>query len=92
MPMLAPLLAFGFLSVMLVYGPIVDTSTVFTVYDKPAWGLLLSAFSAGAIPNLVHAAATVVFLLLLARPLLKKLDRVRVKYGLLDQDLQESEN
>lgn len=92
MPMLAPLLAFGFLSVMLVYGPIVDTSTVFTVYDKPAWGLLLSAFAAGAIPNLVHAAATVVFLLLLSRPLLKKLDRVRVKYGLLDQDLQESEN
>ena len=84
LPKLVPLLIFGFLSVMLIYGPIVDTSTVFTVYGTPTVKLLLAAFASGLIPNLVHAGATVVFLLLLARPLLKKLNRVRVKYGLLE--------
>jgi hypothetical protein len=33
---------------------------------------------------LVHAAATVVFLLLIAEPMLEKLDRIKVKYGLVE--------
>ena len=38
--------------------------------------------------DLVHAASTVIFLWLLSRPLLEKLERIKVKYGLI----QESEN
>ena len=32
----------------------------------------------------VHASATVIFLLLLAEPMLEKLDRIKVKYGLVE--------
>ena len=35
-------------------------------------------------PDAVLAAATVIFLLLMARPMLKKLDRVMKKYGMLE--------
>lgn len=33
--------------------------------------------------DVVHGTATVIFLWLLARPFLEKLDRVRIKYGVL---------
>ena len=42
----------------------------------------------GAPVDLVHAASTVIFLWLLSRPLLEKLERIKVKYELM----QESEN
>ena len=32
----------------------------------------------------VHAAATVFFLLVLAEPMLEKLDRIKIKYGLVE--------
>jgi hypothetical protein len=34
--------------------------------------------------DLVHAAATVIFLLAIAEPMLEKLDRIKVKYGLVE--------
>jgi len=34
--------------------------------------------------DLVHAAATVTFLYFIAKPMLEKLDRIKVKYGLLE--------
>ena len=34
---------------------------------------------------LVHALATVVFLYIAAEPMLEKLDRIKVKYGLVEQ-------
>lgn len=82
MPGTVPLVIFGALGTFFVYGLIVDTSTVFTVYGTFTWKHALAQYIAGIKPNLVHAAATVTFLLLLAKPLLKKLERVLVKYGL----------
>ena len=32
----------------------------------------------------VHSAATVFFLLVLAEPMLEKLDRIKIKYGLVE--------
>lgn len=84
MPKLALLLIYGALSTLILYGLIVDTSTVFTTYSYFTWELALAAYASGFVFNQIHAASTVVFLLLLAKPLLKKLNRVRVKYGLLE--------
>jgi energy-coupling factor transport system substrate-specific component len=33
--------------------------------------------------NVVHSASTVIFLLLLAKPMLDKLERIKTKYGLI---------
>ena len=83
-PKTVPLVIFGVLSVLLVYGPIVDTSTLLTTYSDVTWELAGKVFAAGVPFNLINAAATAIFLLLLAKPLLKKLKRVQVKYGLLE--------
>ena len=48
---------------------------------------LIAYYISGAPVDLVHAASTVIFLWLLSRPLLEKLERIKVKYGLI----QESE-
>ena len=34
--------------------------------------------------DLIHAAATVIFLWFFSRPMLEKLDRLKVKYGLME--------
>lgn len=74
---------FGGLSVFFLYGAIMDLCSVFMWTDQISWELLAATFAAGFLFNLIHAAATVVFLLLLTRPLCEKLERVKVKYGLL---------
>ena len=43
-------------------------------------------YSAGLIPNLIHGAATAVTMFLVSRPLLGKLDRLRIKYGMMEVD------
>ena len=85
MPRLIPLCVFGGLSTLVIYGILADTSTVFITQSAVTWEALAAAYAAGLLLNLIHAAATVVFLLLLAKPMLKKLNRLRVKYGLLDE-------
>ena len=67
-----------------VYGFIVDCSTLFTSAQEISWESLLAILASGVLFNLIHGAATVVFLLVLAKPMLKKLNRIRVKYGILD--------
>ena len=83
-PKLLPLCIYGFFASFLLYGVIVDISTVFTSGMLINRQTVLATLQAGVLFNLIHGAATVVFLLALARPMLKKLDRMRVKYGLLE--------
>ena len=48
------------------------------------WDIILSYYVTGFPIDLVRAAATFIFLWLGAEPMLEKLDRVKVKYGLLE--------
>jgi len=48
--------------------------------------MILTAYVTGVPADAVHALATVLFLWFLAEPMLEKLDRVKVKYGLLEKD------
>lgn len=84
LPKLVPLVIFGGLGTLLIYGVIADSSTLFTAYSEINRKIALATYSAGLPMNLIHAAATVIFLLVLARPMLKKLNRIQVKYGLLE--------
>ncbi|MPM19304.1 hypothetical protein SDC9_65727 [bioreactor metagenome] len=75
---------FGGLSAFFLYGGIMDLSTVFTFTSEFSLGALLAAYATGLWFNLVHAAATVVFLFLLAEPMTEKLERIKLKYGMLE--------
>lgn len=79
------LCVFGGLAVFCLYGPLLDVGSVLMVAGDVTESAILTALAAGVAFNAVHASATVLFLFLIGQPLLRKLDRVKIKYGLLDQ-------
>ncbi len=78
-----PLLLYGFFSVLIVYGVIVDTGSLFMYSQAVSWKALLAMYASGFVFNLIHAGSTVIFLWLLSDPLLSKLKRIKTKYGML---------
>lgn len=82
---IAILSAVGFVLIVLLVGPILDTSTYLTVSMKSAGGTAaLPIYITGLLTaNIPHGIATAVTLALAGKPLLKMLERVQVKYGLL---------
>lgn len=79
-----PMCVYGALSILFVYGPINDISEVLMYQSEPNLAMALTTLAAGFPFNVMHAAATAVFLLILAGPMMKKLTRLRVKYGILE--------
>jgi len=77
----AALCVFGGLATFVIYGIIVDTGHAFIWPDE---SLFFLTYLRGIPFNLIHAAATVTFLLLISQPMLEKLDRIKVKYGLVE--------
>ena len=78
----APLMIYGAVSCFLLHGAITDIWTVLSVSDRPTAGQFITVYSAGLIPDLILAAATVLFLGAATRPMLKKINRVKMKYGI----------
>ena len=77
---------FGFLAVVLWVGPLLDTATVFLMLSEINWNSVLGTFAAGLPVNVSQAVCTVLVMLLFGRPLLEKLDRVKVKYGMMEDE------
>ena len=76
------LIAFGAIAAFAIYGLIVDLWTILVMTPEPTLETAVMVYSAALYFNLIHAAATVVFLLLLGKPMIEKLERVKVKYGM----------
>lgn len=77
------LCVFGAFSAFFLYGGIVDLWRIFSISPIPSIEILISVYGLAVPFNLIHAAATVFFLFFLSNPLLNKLDRVKLKFGLL---------
>ena len=78
------LAVFGGLVTFFVYGGLLNPASVLMFQPSPTFEMFLLAYVRGIPFDLVHAAATVTFLLMIARPMLEKLDRIKVKYGLVE--------
>ena len=78
------LAVFGFLTIQLVVGPLLDCCTVFTTGSKLSWKFAAAVFAAGVPYNFKHALACAATMLLFSKPLLEKLERLIVKYGMMD--------
>lgn len=81
----ASLCIFGALSAVVIYGGIMNPASALI------WGgeslnmkMIMGYYLTGFPMDCIHAAATVLFLLFLAEPMLEKLDRIKVKYGLVE--------
>ena len=82
----AVLAVYGFFSIVLLVGPLLDTCSIFTVATTISWKFVGMVYAAGFVPNVIHGTATAVTMLLLSRPLLGKLDRLILKYGMMEAD------
>lgn len=73
----------GGLFVILIAGPLLDTSSVFLMLSRINIEGAIAVYASGFPINCIQGAATFVTLLLLVNPILDKLERLRVKYGML---------
>ena len=77
---------YGFLSVFLIYGGIMNPASILMSYGYITKESLIAYYISGAPVDLVHATSTVIFLWFMSRPLLEKLERIKRKYGLIESD------
>lgn len=78
------LCVFGGITTFFIYGVLLDAATVIMAQSKLTKEMFFAASLQGIFMNLIHSFATVFFLLILSRPMLEKLERIKVKYGLID--------
>ena len=73
---------FGAIATIVIYGGIMNPAAALIYARTLNWQLLLSYYVSGIPVDLVHATATVLFLWFAAEPMLEKMDRLKVKYGI----------
>lgn len=77
--------AFGGIATFVIYGFLMDTSTVLTYTSKFDWKSFLAVYVSGFPFNVIHGVSTVVFLYFLERPMERKINRIKMKYGILER-------
>ena len=79
------LATFGAFAAVILYGGIMNPASAI-MYSSASlnWEVILAYYVSGLPMDLIHAAATVIFLLIAAEPMLEKLDRIKVRYGLVE--------
>lgn len=76
---------FGFLSTFVIYGGIMNPSVVIQTQANPTFSMFLAAYLSGAPFDLVHAVSTAFFLWFISDAMIDKLERIKVKYGLIER-------
>ena len=74
---------FGFLSALFIYGGIMNISSVVMMQNRINIKMILASCLRGLPFDLIHSASTFVFLWLLSKPMTEKIERIKLKYGLL---------
>jgi energy-coupling factor transport system ATP-binding protein len=79
------LATYGAFAAVIIYGGIMNPAAAL-MYNAQSvnWELILGYYVTGLPMDLIHAAATVIFIMVAAEPMLEKLDRIKVKYGLVE--------
>ena len=79
------LVVFGAFSAIGIYGGIMNlASAVMFSSESITLQTILAYYITGLPMDLIHALGTVSFLMLGAEPMLEKLERIKVKYGLVE--------
>ena len=78
--------AFGFLAVVLWIGPLLDTSHLFIMMPEINASTVTASLASGIPVNISQGVCTALMMLLFGRPLLEKLERVKQKYGMAEDE------
>ena len=72
---------FGFWSALFIYGGIMNPVSLI----MSSYAITKRNYISGLPVDMVHGAATVIFLLLASKPMIEKLERIKIKYGLIEE-------
>ena len=75
---------FGFVATFVIYGGIMNPASVIMWQSNININMVLSSYVMGMPFDFIHAVSTVFFLFLAAEPMLEKLERIKIKYGLIE--------
>lgn len=75
---------FGFLAILCIVGPMLDSCTVFTMLTKFTKKNVLFIYGQGVPVNITHGIGAALTLFFVSRPMLAKLDRMKTKYGVME--------
>ena len=76
---------YGFLSVFFIWGGIMNPASILMSYGYITKESLIAFYISGAPVDFVQATSTIIFICLMSRPLLEKLERIKRKYGLIER-------
>lgn len=74
---------FGGFAAVVIYGGIMNPSSIVMMQQQFTTELVLSYYITGLPFDLVHGAATVAFLWIGSMPIIEKLERIKTKYGIM---------
>ena len=80
---------YGFLSTVFIFGGIMNAASVLIYQPQPTIPMFISAYAMGFPFDMIHAVFTVLFIGLLAEPMISKIQRIQVKYDLLEKDYSQ---
>ena len=79
---------FGFFCCILVIGPLLDLCTAVLSLTEFTVAGLLTMLGSGFMVNVSQGLCTILTMLIFGRPLLEKLDRIKLKYGMLEDSVE----
>lgn len=78
---------FGFFAVILWIGPLMDCSSIFLMLSHISWKSVLAVLLSGLTVNVANGLCTALVMILFGRPLLDKLERIKIKYGMIGENV-----
>jgi len=81
----------GYALIQAIVGPLLDVCSIFTMNNTITAQYVITIFGSGLIPNAIHGLATALTLFLLVKPMMEKLNRMKIKYGMMNKESSEWE-
>lgn len=79
-----PLTIYGVIATVVIYGGIMNPASVLMYQAQPTVTMILASYVTGIWFDLIHSASTAVFMLLLSQVMIEKIERIKLKYGILE--------
>ena len=76
---------FGFITTIAIYGGIMNPSSVIMWQGNITKEMLISSYIVALPFDIVHGISTATFLWFISQPMIDKLERIKVKYGLVER-------
>lgn len=76
----------GFATVVFWIGPLLDSAHMFLMMPEIHWASFVTSLISGLPVNLSQGVCTALMMFLFGNPLLEKLERVKMKYGMMEEE------